>query len=63
MIRDEGISYIADAICVSNVISLNVSTNALSNKGLERVLKAVIPNETIIELDISSNQENGKNVN
>ena len=55
MIRDEGIGYITEAIQFSNIISLNLSTNALTNKGLEKVILAMIPNQTIIELDISSN--------
>ena len=47
MIRDEGIGYITEAIQFSNVISLNLSTNALTNKGLEKVILAIIPNQTI----------------
>jgi hypothetical protein len=55
MIRDEGIGYITEAIQYSNVVSLNLSTNALTNKGLEKVIMSVIPNQTIIDLNISSN--------
>ena len=54
MIRDEGIVFIADAINQSNVISLNLNTNALTNDGLIKILKSIITNETIIELDVSS---------
>ena len=54
LFRDEGVIHIAKALNKSEVISLNLSTNAMTDIGLIAIIEALICNETVIDLDISS---------
>lgn len=62
-ILDEGLSFLADGIKKStNIIHLNFSNNSLSFKGCEVLCNALEMNESVISLDISSQEGNNKNI-
>lgn len=62
-ILDEGLSFLADGIKKStNIFHLNLSNNGLTYKGCEVLCSALEMNESVISLDISSQEGNNKNI-